>query len=434
MSSFSSSNGTTGVNRANGNVIETLKSPARDRRGFPPTDPVVIVGAGPAGCLCALYLAQQNVPVVLLEAEDDLPIDLRASTFHPPTLDMLDRVGLTEKLIPLGLLVHDYQYRDRRTNEIAKFSLKSLESETNHPYRLQCEQFKMTRVVIELLKDYDCAEVLFGARVTGFREHKNEVDVVFFHDGKEQRRRTSFCIGADGANSVIRQSAGVLFEGQTYPERFLVVSTEHPFENHFEDLSWVNYVSDPDEWCVLLKTVDLWRVLIPTPIGDDPEKLLSDEFIEERLQRLCPNDLPYQIHHRTLYKVHQRVAETYRVGDRVLLVGDAAHINNPLGGMGMNGGLHDAINLCDKLMEIWTQNGDVDALLDLYDRQRRGICIDFIQSHTKRNKKLMEAMDEDIQRVRQRDFMRACSDPTLEKAFLMRNSMIECLRDSYNIT
>ena len=396
--------------------------------------PVVIVGAGPAGCLSALYLAQQDIPVVLLEAENDLPIDLRASTFHPPTLDMLDRVGLTEKLIPLGLLVHEYQYRDRRTNEVAKFSLQSLADETKHPYRLQCEQFKMTRVVVDMLKDYDCAEVKFGARVTGFREKENSVDVLYFQDGKEVRERGSFVIGADGANSVIRQGAGVMFEGLTYPERFLVVSTKYPFEDHFEDLSWVNYVSDPDEWCVILKTVDLWRVLIPTPIGDDPEKLLSDRFIEDRLQRLCPKEGEYDVHHRTLYSVHQRVAETYRVGERVLLAGDAAHINNPLGGMGMNGGLHDAVNLCEKLTEIIKQDGDLDTLLNLYDRQRRGICIDFVQKHTKQNKKLMEAMDKDIQRERQKNFMRAASDPALEKAFLMRNSMIDCLRDSYNIT
>lgn len=397
-------------------------------------DPVIIVGAGPAGCLSALYLAQQNIPVLLLEKNEDLALDLRASTFHPPTLDMLDRFGLTEKLIPLGLLVREYQYRDRRSNEIAKFSLESLAGETNHPYRLQCEQFKMTRVAIEMLKEYDCAEVLFDTRVTGFREKGDGVEVLYFHGDSEVRRRGSFIIGADGANSVIRQSAGVLFEGLTYPERFLVVSTKYPFEDHFEDLSWVNYISDPDEWCVILKTVDLWRVLIPTPIGDDPDMLLSDKFIEDRLQRLCAKDGAYDVHHRTLYNVHQRVAETYRVGERALLVGDAAHLNNPLGGMGMNGGLHDAVNLCEKLIEIIKQDGDLDALLNLYDRQRRGICIDFVQEHTKQNKKLMEAMDKDVQRRRQEIFMQASSDPALTKAFLMRNSMIECLRDSYNIT
>lgn len=395
--------------------------------------PVIIAGAGPVGCLAALYLAKENIPVVLLEAAEDLPIDLRASTFHPPTLDMLDKVGVTDQLIPLGLLVHDYQYRDRKTNEIAKFSLKRLAGETNHPYRLQCEQFKMTRVVVEMLKDYDHVEVRFGHQVTGFREVENGVDVLTFDGADEERICGSLLIGCDGAGSIVRQSAGVRFEGLTYPERFLVVSTKFPLEDHFEDLSWVNYVSDPDEWCVLLKTVDLWRILIPTPVEEDPEKFLSDAFIEDRLKRLAPGSENIEVHHRTLYKVHQRVAETYRVGQRVVLAGDSAHVNNPLGGMGMNGGLHDAFNLCEKLVAIFSGAADLDTQLDLYDRQRRQICIDFVQQHTKKNKALMEAMDENVKRNRQRDFMHACSDPTREKEFLMRNSMIDCLRDSYEI-
>lgn len=395
--------------------------------------PVVIAGAGPVGCLAALYLARQNIPVILLEASDDLPVDLRASTFHPPTLDMLDKVGLTERLIPLGLIVDSYQYRDRQTNEVAKFSLKRLAGETNHPYRLQCEQFKMTRVVVEMLKDYDHAEVRFNEQVTGFRETENGVDVLTFDGTEEDRIHGSLLIGCDGAGSTVRQSAGVKFEGLTYPERFLVVSTKFQFENHFEDLSWVNYVSDPDEWCVLLKTVDLWRVLIPTPLEQDPDTLLSDVFIQDRLKRLAPGNGPFEIYHRTLYKVHQRVAETYRVGKRVILAGDSAHVNNPLGGMGMNGGLHDAFNLCEKLVAIFSGDADLDTQLDLYNRQRRQICIDFVQQHTKKNKALMEAMDENVQRTRQRDFMYACSDPAREKEFLMKNSMINCLRDSYEI-
>jgi 3-(3-hydroxy-phenyl)propionate hydroxylase len=212
-----------------------------------------------------------------------------------------------------------------------------------------------------------------------------------------------------------------------------VASTTFPFEDHFEDLSWVNYVSDPDEWCVLLKTVDLWRVLVPAPLDADRDKLLSDEFIQDRLQNLVPKEGDYDIHHRTLYRVHQRVAETYRVSPRALLAGDSAHVNNPLGGMGMNGGLHDAFNLADKLQRILINGEDMDPLLDLYDRQRRKICVDFVQAHTMRNKKLMESTDEDVQRARQKEFLRLANDPKLAKEHLMRTSMIDSLRDSLKI-
>jgi len=121
------------------------------------------------------------------------------------------------------------------------------------------------------------------------------------------------------------------------------------------------------------------------------------------------------------------------VGERVLIAGDAAHVNNPLGGMGMNGGVHDAINLSEKLVKIIKDGADRDEMLDLYNRQRRGICTSFIQKHTKKNKELMESTDPDIQRKRQERFMRMSSDPVLAKEFVMETSMINCLRESYEI-
>lgn len=143
---------------------------------------------------------------------------------------------------------------------------------------------------------------------------------------------------------------------------------------------------------------------------------------------MAPHDEDYEIIHRSIYRVHQRVAVTYRRG-RVLLAGDSAHINNPLGGMGMNGGIHDAWNLCDKLIQIHAGE-PMDPLLDLYDRQRRGICVRFVQEHTKNNKALMESKDPEVQRKRQADFMRAANDHGLARAFLLKTSMIQSLREA----
>lgn len=396
-------------------------------------DPIVIAGAGPVGCSAALYLAEHGLPIILLEAETVLPKDLRASTFHPPTLDQLAKLGLVDEMIKQGLIVSDYQYRDRKTNEVAKFDLSVLEGETHHPYRLQCEQFKMTSIVVERLKKFSNVEVRMGCKLKGYRETSNGVEVLVLDNHSEERIRSSYLIGCDGANSNVRQTGGIRFEGMTYPEQFLVASTSYKFNDYFDGLSMVNYVSDPDEWCVLLSTSDLWRVLIPTPIGGDSDIFLSDKFIQDRLHRLVEHDEGFDIVHRTLYHVHQRVAETYRVRDRVLIAGDAAHVNNPLGGMGMNGGVHDAINLSEKLIEIILGRGDRDELLDLYNRQRRGICTKFIQKHTKKNKELMESTDTDVQRRRQENFMKKSADPSLAKAFVMETSMINCLRESYEI-
>lgn len=395
--------------------------------------PILIAGAGPVGCALALFLAQNDIDVILLEEQNSLPKDLRASTFHPPTLDMLAKLDLVDDMMAVGLKVPNYQYRDRRTNEIAKFHLSVLEGETDHPYRLQCEQYKMTQIVVDKLAAFPNTQVLMGARIKGFSEVDGGVQALVQSSEGETLIQCSYLVGCDGANSAVRQAGGVKFEGMTYPERFLVASTTYDFETYFDELSMVNYVSDPDEWCVLLKTSSLWRVLIPTPIEENDDRFLTDEFIQNRLHRLADNDKDFDIQHRTLYRVHQRVAETYQVRDRVLIAGDAAHVNNPLGGMGMNGGVQDAINLAEKLVQIIKHGADRQELLALYNRQRRGICTQFIQSHTMKNKALMEATDAKIQTKRQANFMKSSADPVLSKAFVMETSMINCVRDSYLI-
>ena len=200
-----------------------------------------------------------------------------------------------------------------------------------------------------------------------------------------------------------------------------------------DNLAYVNYIADPEEWCVVLRTDKAWRVLWPTDAEcPDPSVYLSDGHLQERLHRLHDKEGDYDIRHRCIYDVHQRVAETYCKG-RVVLVGDACHINNPLGGMGMNGGIHDAVNLGAKLAEILQGGADPGEQLALYDRQRRGLAVRFIQEHTIANKALMESTDPDVQRRRQRDFMEKAADPAKAKAFIMERAMIDCVRESYAI-
>ncbi len=389
-------------------------------------DPVVIAGAGPVGCVLALCLAREQVPVILLEQAEELPEDLRASTFHPPTLDMLDDLGLTQRLIEIGILAPTYQYRDRRTGQYAIFDLTVLADETRHPYRLQCEQFKLTRLACEELKRYPHARVLFGARVIGFEAAAESVRVSIEHQGKKQSISARYLVGTDGASSAVRKHAGIEFEGITYPEKFLVLSTDAALEQSLPNLSGVNYVADAREWCTILKTRTLWRVLFPAPVELSDEELISDAAVQYRLQALAPSLQPYHVEHRTLYRVHQRVAATFRRG-RVLLAGDAAHVNNPLGGMGMNGGLHDAFALAPALIRAWRDSAD-DAGLDAYGVSRRRVATEFINEQAARNKRQMEEQDPAQRAKYLAEMLAIAANPLRSHAYLMKSSMIEALR------
>jgi 3-(3-hydroxy-phenyl)propionate hydroxylase len=367
----------------------------------------------------------------VVEAEPALTVDLRASTFHPPTLDMLDALGVTAGLIDQGLIAPTWQYRDRMEGPVAIFDLGLLKGETGHPYRVQCEQWKLTRLLYEALGRFSHAEVRFGHRAAGVRQENGVVTLLA--DGPKGPTELSgrYVIAADGARSAIRKALGIAFEGFTFPERFLVVSTPFEFAEPLPRLSLINYISDPEEWLVLLRVKEFWRVLLPTGADEDDATLLSDAGIEARLQRLVATGRPYPIVHRTLYHVHQRVAARYRAGG-VFLAGDAAHINNPLGGMGMNGGIHDALNLTEKLAAVI--GGADEALLDRYERQRRPIALDYVQQATIRNRQVLSERDPAVRRGVLDDLRNTAADPSLARDFLLRTSMIASVRKAASLS
>jgi 3-(3-hydroxy-phenyl)propionate hydroxylase len=386
---------------------------------------VVVAGAGPVGLVSALLLANQGVKVTVLEAAPALNRDLRASTFHPPTLDMLAPLGLTDDLVAQGLVARYTQQRDRQEGVIAEFDMQLIAPDTDHPFRLQCEQWKLTQMIQAQLNAMPHVQILFDAKVTQVTQSADQVQVAFTQAGEAHSLQADYLIGADGAWSAVRRSLNIEFEGFTYPERFLVVSTAFEYADHLPRLSYVNYCSDPQEWCVLLRVPTLWRVLFPTKAEETDEAVLTDESVQARLQNLLPQAQPYVTQHRTLYKVHQRVAQRFRHG-RVVLAGDAAHINNPLGGMGMNGGIHDAMNLSEKLLAV-LQKGESDALLDQYERQRRTIAIDYINASTARNKRDIEERDPVKRKENQQALRELSLDPVRARAYIRQSSMIDAL-------
>ena len=392
---------------------------------------VLVSGAGPVGLISALKLSLAGFKVTVFETASELNSDLRASTFHPPTLDMLEQFGLAQELISQGLIARYTQQRDRQEGVVAEFDMELLKGETQFPFRLQCEQWKLTRLIKKELDKNPDVQMFFNAKVVSVEQNENHVSAQVQIEGELQRFDAQYMVGADGAWSSVRASLGIEFEGFTYPERFLVISTSFAYEDHLPKLSYVNYCSDPVEWCVLLKVPSLWRVLFPTKIDESDEEVMTEERVQSRLQHLLPKSSAYETHHRTLYKIHQRVAKSFRV-NRVFLAGDAAHINNPLGGMGMNGGVHDAMNLCEKLIQVVNHQQDA-SLLDRYERQRRTIAIEYINASTARNKKMLEERDP-VARLKSQQELRAIADnPQSAKLYLRKTSMLDALERAETI-
>jgi len=393
--------------------------------------PVVIAGAGPTGLMCALALAREGVKVVVCEAEPTLTHDLRAGSFHPPTQEMMAPYGITARMHEDGLQVRRWQVRSRRGGLVAEFDLGLLANVTPYPYRLHLEQHRLTPIMLDILRRESNAEVHFGHRITGFDNRAHSVLVQFESEGIPGKLEAAWLIGADGGRSTIRKLLQVEFEGFTWPEQFLVVSTPYDLGRHGFTMN--AYVADPVEWAAVFKMPDqgppgLWRLAFPCDPGLPDDALLDPQAIQKRMQGFLPNDSDYDIRYASIYRVHQRVASEWRHG-RVLLAGDAAHLNNPLGGFGLNSGIHDAVNLAAKLAPVWRDEHH-EALLDLYVHQRRKTTIDQVQAMSIRNKRLLEERDPAVQKARMEELIATAADPQRARDYLLETSMIAGLKRS----
>jgi 3-(3-hydroxy-phenyl)propionate hydroxylase len=393
---------------------------------------VVVVGAGPVGMVCALALHRRGVEVTVLEAEPGPVQDQRAASLHPPTLEMLAELNVTQTIVPRGLVAPTYRYHDRITGEvIAEFDLSDLAEELAYPFVLQYEQYKLTRDISQQYANESDFDVRFSRHVTAVVQNEDSVRVEADAPGGVERFTCAYVIGADGGRSTVRRSQSIEFQGFTYPERFIKIATSFDFGAAHPHYAYRNYFSDPDEWCNLFKVrgegpEGLWRAIFPTQVDETEEQALHPDSVEARLQKFFPKSGRYHVEYCNIYNVSQRVAVTFRKG-RVLLAGDAAHVNNPIGGMGMNGGIHDAVNLAEKLSLVMRREA-ADSQLDLYSRQRRKAAIDYVQAQTIRNKKMLEERDPSMRRRNLDDLRRTAEDRSASREFMRRAALVESLQ------
>lgn len=398
---------------------------------------VIISGGGPVGMVSALALVRQGIPVTLLEAFSEPPQDPRAATMHPSTLEMLDTVGLADAVIEKGLRAPAFQFRDRKTQDIvAVFDMKDIADETDFPFCVQYEQWKLVRDALAALAGHDLADVRLGTTVVAFSQDYDGVTVVAENpDGDLEKIDGRYLLACDGGRSTIRIGLGIFMSGFTWDERFLVLTSEHDFEKH-DGYIYRNYVIDPTEWCAVFKVPGdrdqgIWRTLFPTEPGETDADLLSDASVGKRIKGLRAEMDHNDILHRNLYSVNQRVADKFAI-ERIFLAGDAAHLNNPLGGLGLNTGIHDCMNITKKIGDVWFGRAEPEVF-ERYHRQRHQLATEFLQSVTIENKKRIEETDPEVIKANQKELRENAEDPVKAKAWLMRSSLLASVRKEETI-
>lgn len=392
-----------------------------------PDRPVIIIGGGPVGMTAAAALARAGLPSVLVETHPQPQPDWRASTFHAATMELLEDIDITGKMLAEGLRVPRYQFRDRRDGLIAEFDLGLLAAETRYPFRLQLNQQRLVRFLYDRLRADPTCDLRLATRFEDVTQDADGVRVRLRGPDGPYDLAGSYLIGADGASSAVRKSQDIGFEGVTYAERFLIASTPVDLSAQLPGIAEVNYVSDPHEWLFILRTPDSWRVLWPVPPEVSTEDALSDAAVQEHLNGVAPYPGGYPVVDRQLYSVHQRVAATFRSG-RVLLTGDAAHVNSPIGGVGLNSGIHDAVDLVRRLARLNAGEGDEDRELDTFADRRRRVAIEYVQADTDRNTKRLKETDPERRRAGHDELRALAADPDAARAWLRRVSLLESVQ------
>ena len=393
---------------------------------------VLICGAGPVGLVAGLRLALAGIETLVIDKENQVSQDFRASTFHPPTLDMLDELGLTQDLLSEGLVSPTWQIRQHESHDKALFDLSVLKDDTRYPFRLQCEQRVLTRLADAKAQNTPNLQVRYGCELTHLVQDQSGVTASLSTTNGPEQIHARYLIAADGARSVCRKLTGMTFTGETYPETTILATTTFKFEEVLPELSNVNYVWCKEGTFSLLRLPSIWRCSLYSDPDETVEQALEPTAIERKLQRIVPRSEPYNIVEIRPYRIHRRLIDNYRAGS-VVFAGDSAHLTSPSGGMGMNGGIHDAVNLTDKLIAILRQGASED-LLDQYTRQRRPVAEEEILAQSHINRMRMQRRDA-VWRAEEMSRLQALiASPEQHREHLLKSSMISGLARAAAVT
>lgn len=387
---------------------------------------VIVAGAGPVGLVAALKLARDGIAVRIVDAGSDIDRRMRGSTIHPPTLDLLESLDIAGSLIEQGLVVPVWQLRQHDKGEYVDFDLGMLADRTRHPFQLQVEQHRLCALAVDALSELG-VEIEFGRPVAGVEQDDKGVTVRTGGDG--ETLSADWLIGADGESSAVRNALGLEYGGKTYTHSSVLASTTFDFHSVFDDLPGIAYCWSTRGPFTLLRLKNLWRISL-SPHVEDLEEAADEKHVRDWLEYIHPDARNAEIGDLLPYRVHERCVERFRIG-RACLAGDAAHQNPPTGGMGMNSGIHDAMNLAGKLIEVI--RGADDGLLDVYSRQRQHVASRRVIPQSSANRARMDVEDLDAQMRRLTRYRAIRKDPDRCREFLLHTSMIASLDEAAGI-
>lgn len=333
--------------------------------------PVVIIGAGPIGLAAAIDLAQQDVPVVVLDDNDKVTFGSRAICFAKRQLEILDRLGCGQAMVDKGVVWNQGKvfFDDR---QIYDFDLLPDDGH-KRPAFINLQQYYLEGFLVNRVRELAAAgkpiELRGGNKLAAIGIHEDRVKLDIDTPEGPYNLDADWLISCDGANSATRRMLGLDFAGRMFEDNFLVadviMQADFPTERWF----WFDPPFNRGQSALLHKQPDnVWRIDFQLGWDIDRKEELQEKNIRRRLHAMLGDDAKFELEWCSIYTFQCRRMENFRHG-RVLFAGDAAHQLSPFGARGANSGLQDIDNLCWKLKLVL--NGDApESLLDSYDSER----------------------------------------------------------------
>ncbi|GAB3618379.1 NAD(P)/FAD-dependent oxidoreductase [Okibacterium endophyticum] len=321
---------------------------------------VVIAGAGPVGLTLALALARDGFTVTVLERDLELNMSPRAMVYLHPLLGDLDALGLLPDMLERGVRDREgLNLHVRDTGELISVPNTALDGVDPYPFNVNLGQGEYCRIVLDQLSGFENAHVVTGAEVVGLTDTDEGVSVEYSREGEVHVLQARFLVGADGGRSAVRSLIGATLEGTTWSERFVATNVRYDFRSRGYRSS--NMVVDPEIGCIVAQiTPDgLWRCTYQEP-ETLPEETVADR-IQNHFDRLLGPGAEVEVVDFRPYRMHQRLASSLHEG-HVVLAGDAAHLTNPTGGLGLTTGLYDCFLLSEALGLILRGSAGLELL------------------------------------------------------------------------